>query len=420
MVGVVNDAMARGMPPPDVKKWSVDQARQRERQTRGQRNTQRGPMQFTETTRLLLAHGADVNAATDEGLTPLHLAAQSMNAELVSLLIAAKADVNAVHRPRAFGPRTPIIYAAQYGDIDVVHVLLNAGVDPAKVPTESRGYFANMAMSNIDVFRLLLDRGMVLPPQALKIATRLGRTEAVEEILRRQKSPKATDLDAALYAAATDDSTDVRADAEQRMLQTVSRLLDAGASPSAPNGTGEALVAAIVNDRPAVAKLLKDRGAKVDWSRLTDKQHHPAFLAYASALEGRLDRLRELEALGMPLDPMGAALLGRADRLRQLIADQKDLVAGERGATALYFAAANGHAECVRVLLDARADPNARMPSWDTPDIGPRPLAGAAIGGHADVVRLLLDRGADPKLLELDDDERAKLTPEIRALLGLK
>jgi hypothetical protein len=35
-------------------------------------------------------------------------------------------------------------------------------------------------------------------------------------------------------------------------------------------------------------------------------------------------------------------------------------MAGQRGATALIFAAVTGHADCVRLLLDAGADKNAK------------------------------------------------------------
>ena len=196
-------------------------------------------------------------------------------------------------------------------------------------------------------------------------------------------------------------------------------LLDAGASPSAPDGTGEALVIAIERGRTQVAQLLRERGAKIDWARIKDQDHQPFMIAYSAAFERRIDRLREFEALGMPLDSLGACILGRADRLRQVLAAGKEPVAGEAGSTALYFAAHYGHADCVKLMLDAGTDVNARLPSWDTPNIGPRPLQGAAVNGHADVVRLLLDRGAKPELIELDEDEQAKLTPEIRRMLSL-
>ncbi len=415
MNGAWLDAMHRSMAPPDQRgHWSQAQARARERQTRGQPDPRRGPMQFVEVTKLLLAHGADPSAAGRNGAAPIHVAAETGNAQLVSLLIRAKVDVNALDHRRGMVARTPIVAAAASGDLEVVRVLLDAGADPAKVPENAQGYFVNIAMSDIDVFRLLLDRGMKLPPGALAIATRNGHAEAAAEIIRRGKPG---DAGAALFAAVTSSHDPLSADKEAKVVDVVRMLLDAGASPSAPDGTGEALLAAVANGQSKVAQLLRDRGAKIDWTRLKDQAHQPFKIAYDAALEDRVDRLREFESLGMPLDALGASILGRADRLRAVIAAGKEPVAGEAGSTALYFAARYGHVDCARLLLDAKTDVNARVPSWDTPNTGPRPLGGAAVAGHADMVRLLLDRGAKPTLLELDDDERVKLSPEIRKLL---
>jgi ankyrin repeat protein len=58
--------------------------------------------------------------------------------------------------------------------------------------------------------------------------------------------------------------------------------------------------------------------------------------------------------------------------------------------TALHAAAARGHVDVVRLLLEQRADPNAR----DAGD-NATPLHFAAGGGHVDVVRMLLEAGAD-------------------------
>jgi ankyrin repeat protein len=56
-------------------------------------------------------------------------------------------------------------------------------------------------------------------------------------------------------------------------------------------------------------------------------------------------------------------------------------------------AAQAGHAEIVRVLLDAKANPNARKKN------GVTPLVGASFGGHVEVVGVLLKSGADPNRL---------------------
>jgi ankyrin repeat protein len=207
---------------------------------------------------------------------------------------------------------------------------------------------------------------------------------------------------------------------DAQSIRKVESLLDAGASPSAPDESGAALVYAISRDRSAIAKLLRERGAKVDWSRLPEGlQLQPFRLSYGSWFERKPDRLRELESLGMPLDPFGAAILGREDRLRELLADPKWKPTAI-SSTTVYFAADQGQTACLRLLLDAGGDPNERIPSWDTPDIGPRPLDGAALNGHTETVQLLLQRGADPKLMTLEDDQWHKVNQDIRQILGRK
>lgn len=77
----------------------------------------------------------------------------------------------------------------------------------------------------------------------------------------------------------------------------------------------------------------------------------------------------------------------------------------ERGVTredaeyALPFAAANGSAEIVRLLLALGADPNIQEPTYGSP------LLGAARFGYLEVVSLLLDQGADPKQVYWDDKD---------------
>ena len=58
----------------------------------------------------------------------------------------------------------------------------------------------------------------------------------------------------------------------------------------------------------------------------------------------------------------------------------------------------------VKWLLDHGANPNARWPHWDA-DVTPLHLA--ASRGHADVVRLLLAAGADPSIRDSKHDSDA-------------
>ncbi len=78
-----------------------------------------------EAAAVLIQHGADVNAKTDDGRTPLYLAAGSNVAEVVTLLIQHGADVNA---KTDYG-RTPLHWAAWHNATEAAAVLIQLGAD---------------------------------------------------------------------------------------------------------------------------------------------------------------------------------------------------------------------------------------------------------------------------------------------------
>ena len=84
-----------------------------------------------------------------------------------------------------------------------------------------------------------------------------------------------------------------------------------------------------------------------------------------------------------------AARQGHADVVRLLLEKGANVNAQRlqgHGETPLYQAASNGHADVVGLLLQKGANVNA---------LGSAPLYGAASNGHADVARLLLQKGAN-------------------------
>jgi ankyrin repeat protein len=87
-----------------------------------------------------------------------------------------------------------------------------------------------------------------------------------------------------------------------------------------------------------------------------------------------------------------ACRAGDTEAVQRLLAADPALVGARdpQGSTGLHAAAARGHLDAVRLLLQHGADPNAR----DTGD-NASPLHFAAGAGHVDTVRVLLDAGAD-------------------------
>lgn len=79
--------------------------------------------------RVLLEHGADASAPSQNAMkvTPLHSAvADGGNTAIAKMLIAAGADVNAAQRHGW----TPLHGAAATGDVEIVRLLLARGADP--------------------------------------------------------------------------------------------------------------------------------------------------------------------------------------------------------------------------------------------------------------------------------------------------
>ncbi|MCI0681563.1 MAG: ankyrin repeat domain-containing protein [Gemmataceae bacterium] len=136
-------------------------------------------------------------------------------------------------------------------------------------------------------------------------------------------------------------------------IALVETLLDHGASIEGRGSPkwGSPLMTALVFGFPAVAEALVRRGAAVD-------------------------------------NVAAAAGLGRPDRAAELLASA-DADSRHR---ALALAAQLGHAEVVRLLLDAGEDPNRYNP--DGTHAHATPLHQAALAGHDAVVRMLVERGA--------------------------
>src|SRR5262249_23083708 len=65
--------------------------------------------------------------------------------------------------------------------------------------------------------------------------------------------------------------------------------------------------------------------------------------------------------------------------------------------TPLHFAAAQGHADVVKLLLEHKANINAPMSHSLYVNAGATPLQLALAAGHVEVIRLLVEKGALPK-----------------------
>ena len=184
-------------------------------------------------------------------------------------------------------------------------------------------------------------------------------------------------------------TTPLQVACENRSGPTVERLLAAGAPANATllNGETTLMSCARTGDARSVAALLA-HGARVNE---VESGHQQTALMWAAA-QGHPEIVRLLlEA--------GAAVRARSRTYARTVVDEQTQRAGREelnytvqrgGSTPLLFAARNGDAASARLLLDAGAEPN------DALSDGMSALTLAAHSGHSAVGIALLEAGANP------------------------
>jgi ankyrin repeat protein len=210
--------------------------------------------------KLVLLHGADVDAKTVDGRTPLHAAATlPMGGRVVKLLLEVGADVDA----RTTTGNTPLFGAADAG-VENTLLLLDHGADP-NIASQT-GATPLMGARTADVVWLLVAKGAHVNARskrgetALAAAAGRGDAESVELLLSKGADVNATDYRGytpLMHAAQYDrDSLDV-----VRMLLAYGANADVTAE-----GQTAASIAARRGDT-ALACLLREAAAQATGPR---------------------------------------------------------------------------------------------------------------------------------------------------------
>ncbi len=184
----------------------------------------------------LIEQGEDVNLTLQR--TPLHVAADQGDMEIVDLLLVNGADVDT---PNHSG-QVPLFLAIRKGHLEIAWQLINAGAEPPA--TTDSGYTLLMVAvraEDLELVRWLLDNGSpvnaVRPDgnriTALMMAADEGDEAAVQLLLEYGADPSITnrDGDTALNLA---DSDAIREMLSEKMAATTGSEPDDAAIPSSP------------------------------------------------------------------------------------------------------------------------------------------------------------------------------------------
>jgi ankyrin repeat protein len=376
----------------------------------------------------LLKGGADANEELPLGRRPLMLAARSGNVEAVRLLLEHGADPNAKENERG---TTALMQAADQGHADVIKILIEHGADVAArssaVFRDGRTAALGKAGDPRDAVRnqliaILCDQPSPDLSKLRELVSETGEDAVLASAAgsgggkaapcnvkrdelgfvfttgQRNRAPKEPDggeLTPLVYAARTGDIDSARV------------LLEAGANVNEVTRYGwSALLAATQNRNYELGKFLIEHGADVN---LANKGGWtPLYLATDNRnLEGGdyptpTPDMDDMEYIKLLLDA-GAdpnARMIESTETRTVFTNQW---LNEEGATAFLRASQSGDVELMKLLLAHGADPHINT------ELGVTPLAVAAGIGWVEgitkerspeqtveAVKMLIDLGIDP------------------------
>jgi ankyrin repeat protein len=235
---------------------------------------------------MIAKKSADVNVAEPDGSTPLLWAANLNDTDLVSRLLKAGAHPNVRNQLGS----TPLAEAAFNANTPMLQVLLEAGADPNAAGADGQTPLMIMARtSDLAAAKLLLDKGANPNAEetqrgqtALMWAAANSQGGIVRELLARGAEVDAksdTDLTTPLVSGEPraqprppGGMTAMQFAAREGCLDCVKALVEKGAKIDLPDPEGVTpLITAIFNAHFDVAKYLVEKGANVDrwdwWGR---------------------------------------------------------------------------------------------------------------------------------------------------------
>jgi ankyrin len=345
----------------------------------------KSPEDGVRVAQLLLDRGADVNTRRTDNQTPLHVASYLGNVEIVRLLLGHGADLEAAWGDLGGKPLHQVScgdYRSQEDGVRVAQLLLDHGAD---VDTRRKDHQTPLhvasSFGNVEIARLLLDHGADLEAAWGE----LGGKPLHRVSCREYKSPEdgvrvaqlLLDHSADVNTRRTDDQTPLHVASSFGNVEIVRLLLDHGADLEAAWGElgGKPLHRVSCReyrsqeDGVRVAQLLLDCGADVD----TRRKDHQTPLHVASYF-GNVEIVRLLLDNGADLEAVAAGDSGEKPLHQVSYGKYRSQEDGLRVA---------------QLLLDRGADINARRDDHRTP------LHLASYRGNADIVQLFVDHGAE-------------------------
>jgi ankyrin repeat protein len=390
--------------------------------------------------RAALKDGGDVNAAQGDGMTPLHWAAQRNDVEMADLLLYAGANVKATTR---IGGYTPLLVAAKAGNAKVIDTLLMHGADPDR--TTANGTTPLMfaaAAGNVDAVRSLAyystninARESVKGETALDFAAYAGRADVIRVLTAAGADPNVTTNERDLAPFAKE---------EQEQQAAFRGGGNGGAGAANAGGRGGRAGAPGAPAAPQIPGVTR----QYNYTELVGYWGGLSPLHIASR-QGQMESAKalieagadvNLRSAGDRITPMVIATInGNFDLAKYMLDHGADPNAAEANGVTPLYAALNvqwaakalypqprayeqqqlSYLEYMKALLDAGADPNARLTRkvWysqydfdqsGVDEAGSTAFWRAAYASDVEAMKLLISYGADPNITTMRTPGRVR------------
>jgi len=357
----------------------------------------------------LLRRGADVNSASADGTTALHVAAYQDNVRIAAQLLQHGADAAA---PNRYGVR-PLSLAAQTGDARLIDMLLAAGADPNTTRGEGETALMDAARAGtIDAVGSLIGYGAdVNAAERWK-----GQTALMWAAAENNSAAVAALVDAGANVSARSKGgfTAFLFAVRGGHIEAARALLAAGAdvNETAPDGTS-ALVLAVLNGHFDAAAALLDQGAdpnadKQGWTALHQiswvRRPNTGQNSPGPVPDGALGSLALIRVLARH----GANLNARETKVPN---DSYRSAMNRVGATPFLLAAKAVDVDMMKTLVELGADPLLATEDGTTPLMVAAGVGIYAVGDspgtalEADrAVKLCLELGGDATAVDANGE----------------
>jgi uncharacterized protein len=275
--------------------------------------------------KMLLERGAYVNTSTDEGVTPLMYAAESGNIAITEILIARGAYLN----ERPSNGISALIGAVRSDHYEVAKMLLDSGALVNQKDYSDLSALTHASAYNYSrMITLLSQHGANLESEdwfgttPLMTAVYYNCYEAARELIR---------LDADINAQDTFGFTPLMIAAQHGDYDMAWMLLDKGADTDIQNKGGQhAISIAVLNEHPDIVELLIENGAHLNQNissstnalNIAEEQGKDEMITYLKELGARKNNIPEISGLrfgssiGFNGDVINVSVIGGVSELK--------------------------------------------------------------------------------------------------------